>query len=478
MSPARTRAARERRPLPPVFVLTAARSGSTLLRYLLDAHPLLACPPELNLSQLAAEVYRVWEGPGSGPVEPARSARATAEARRALEAVMADHLSRTGKRRFCDKSLTTVDQAEVVARTFPEASFLVVYRHCFDVVASLAEACRWGFSAFGVLGYAQAMPHNHVAALVEYWCDRSERALAFERRHPERSYRLYYEALVREPEATLEGLGAFLGAPWPPDALRKAFASAHEEGPADYEVGFSERVEARSLGAGSRVPIGLVPPAQRARCNGLLVELGYLPVGEEWNHEPSPLLEERAEGDPLLEALFRERVAPRAAALAEALPEPSRVSLRLAVEASPLREQWVVDLDSGVVRRGEAAATAAVVLSADLLVRAALGRWHPGEALHGGELRVVPGAKGLGEAEIVALLRRLLEPEPTEGLGRAASLVLASPRRGRGGPGPLPPPPGDKAGSRLRRTSPAGPAPDGAAPVGDDDPASAESRVP
>jgi hypothetical protein len=33
----------------PVFVLCMARSGSTLLRFLLDAHPELACPPETML---------------------------------------------------------------------------------------------------------------------------------------------------------------------------------------------------------------------------------------------------------------------------------------------------------------------------------------------------------------------------------------------------------------------------------------------
>jgi hypothetical protein len=35
-----------------VFVVTLARSGSTLLRYLLDAHPEITAPPELNLSAL------------------------------------------------------------------------------------------------------------------------------------------------------------------------------------------------------------------------------------------------------------------------------------------------------------------------------------------------------------------------------------------------------------------------------------------
>ena len=49
-----------RSPGPPVFVLCHGRSGSTLLRFLLDAHPQLACPPETNLPAMAAQLATVW----------------------------------------------------------------------------------------------------------------------------------------------------------------------------------------------------------------------------------------------------------------------------------------------------------------------------------------------------------------------------------------------------------------------------------
>ena len=44
----------------PVFVLCAGRSGSTLLRFLLDAHPDLACPPETRLPWLARQLATAW----------------------------------------------------------------------------------------------------------------------------------------------------------------------------------------------------------------------------------------------------------------------------------------------------------------------------------------------------------------------------------------------------------------------------------
>ena len=44
----------------PVFVLCNGRSGSTLVRFLIDAHPDLACPPETNLPGLCAQLATVW----------------------------------------------------------------------------------------------------------------------------------------------------------------------------------------------------------------------------------------------------------------------------------------------------------------------------------------------------------------------------------------------------------------------------------
>jgi hypothetical protein len=43
-----------------VLILGAARSGTTLLRSLLDAHPDIGCPAEAALPQLISHTRRVW----------------------------------------------------------------------------------------------------------------------------------------------------------------------------------------------------------------------------------------------------------------------------------------------------------------------------------------------------------------------------------------------------------------------------------
>jgi Sulfotransferase family len=53
----------------PIVVPTCARSGSTLLRLLLDSHPELACPPETGVVDLCTRLgvlSMLLDGPPTG----------------------------------------------------------------------------------------------------------------------------------------------------------------------------------------------------------------------------------------------------------------------------------------------------------------------------------------------------------------------------------------------------------------------------
>lgn len=153
----------------PVFVLCNGRSGSTLLRFLLDAHPELACPPETNLPTLCAQLATVWsliEGAplsaNRGDEPPEIPEAAIVGIRHMMDLMVGSYLGRKGKQRYCDKSLGTARYADLLIRVYPEARFLCLYRHPMDVIASGIEACPWGLSGFGFDPYIVGTPGNAV----------------------------------------------------------------------------------------------------------------------------------------------------------------------------------------------------------------------------------------------------------------------------------------------------------------------------
>jgi hypothetical protein len=280
----------------PVFVLCAGRSGSTLLRFLLDAHPDLACPPETNVPALCGQLATVWsliEGAplsaNRGDEPPVIPEAAIAGVRETVDRMVGSYLARRGKKRYCDKSLGTARFAYLMQRVWPEAKFLCLYRHPMDVIVSGIEACPWGLNGYGFDAYIAESPGNAVFALARFWADNAATILAAEEQYPDRCHRIRYEDLVTDPEDTAAKIFTFLGVPQVPGISQSCFAETRERfGPADYKIWHTSRITADSVGRGWTIPAGLIPPPARARINELAGVLGYVPVDESWGTADMP----------------------------------------------------------------------------------------------------------------------------------------------------------------------------------------------
>src|SRR5258708_24830877 len=92
----------------PVFVLCTSRSGSTLLRFVLDAHPDLACPPELKMPNVLAQLARLWSatdalgGTAAQNGSTGISDAAAAGIRQTMDLMIGPYLPSRGKKRYCD----------------------------------------------------------------------------------------------------------------------------------------------------------------------------------------------------------------------------------------------------------------------------------------------------------------------------------------------------------------------------------------
>jgi protein-tyrosine sulfotransferase len=280
----------------PVFILCNGRSGSTLLRFVLDSHPEFACPPETNLPGLCAQLATVWsliEGAplaaNRGDEPPEIPDAAIAGVRQTMDRMVGSYLERRRKSRYCDKSLGTARCAELLLRIYPEAKFVCLYRHPMDVIASGMEACPWGLNGYGFDPYIAAMPGNMVMALANFWADNTSQILSVEDRFPQQCHRVRYEDLVQEPDTVASELFRFLDVPPVAGISASCFSAQHERfGPADYKIWSTSRISHDSVGRGWSIPAAMIGAPVLGPMNELAGQLGYVTVDSSWGTSEPP----------------------------------------------------------------------------------------------------------------------------------------------------------------------------------------------
>ena len=204
-----------RRPVPlpsdirsPIFIGGQRRSGTTLVRVLLNRHPHIACGPESKFVQhpsfvtwherLAEEWSERVERYGFGRDEVDRAMAAL------VDNLFTRYQRREGKRRWAEKTPTNILRIDYLLRLFPHAQFLHVLRDPRDTYCAIRERTRTDKPH-----WAKFTPRRSA----EDWCA-SILAGKTWRRAPDRYYEMRYEELVHEPEATMRGVLEFLREPW------------------------------------------------------------------------------------------------------------------------------------------------------------------------------------------------------------------------------------------------------------------------
>ena len=211
---------------PAPFVVGVPRSGTTLLRLQLDAHPDLAIPSETGFGALLADLdgdptpeellariegLSTWADLAVTRDELAAvfvsvNPWSTAEG---LRAYYRWYAARNGKERWGDKTPVHVDHMPLLAATWPEAHFIHIIRDGRDVAASLR-------------GLPFAPGDGSIEASAAAWRDGIARARRSGAALPH-YLEVRYERLVTEPEATLREVCEFIELEFDP-----AMLNAHE----------------------------------------------------------------------------------------------------------------------------------------------------------------------------------------------------------------------------------------------------------
>lgn len=307
---------------PPVVVLGVSRSGTTLLKEMLDRHSQLAVPsesyfipqlwarhgdrpdPEAILADFGRMArIREW---GVTPDDVRRRLPADPSFADAIGAVYRSYADARGKSRYGDKTPSYMQDLDLLDRVFPGAQYVHILRDGRDAALSFLAmrrrprfnwarprrlggfACQWDFEV------RSARRFGSTAARGRY-------------------LELRYEDLVAEPEARLRDVCAFLGEVFEPQMLE--YHRSVDVGPLQDHPRLAEPPT-----AGLRDWRDQMPPEDVERFEAiagpLLADLGYALA------RPAPAGAARARAQ-LERAAFRARLTSWRAALAVVRRSPA-----------------------------------------------------------------------------------------------------------------------------------------------------------
>lgn len=237
----------------PIFIVGCQRSGTTVLRLILDSHAEIACGPETRF-------LRDWEkitGSEWHRIERFGFPREywLAKVRDFFGSFQAEYAAGRGKSRWADKSPLYALILDYVWEVFPDAQVIHIIRDVRDVTSShrvafgyksaLGAPRKWGRYISAVRRSAAAQPAG-------------------------RYHEVRFEQLVADREGELRKIVDFLDVPWDPAMLD------YEKAQHDVNPRYWQRTVARRQGSTrSRRLDPLLLAATRVYARPVRRELGY-----------------------------------------------------------------------------------------------------------------------------------------------------------------------------------------------------------
>jgi hypothetical protein len=253
--------------------LGAGRSGTTLLRVILDSHPNIACGTELKVIPAIANMWYDFQTVQAQTLKEffLNESDINDIFRQMIIRMLEKYRLHTGKARMAEKSPNNVSFFFHLHAIFPESPLIHVIRDGRDVICSLLSMNWIDTKTLKPIEYTRD-PQK----AAEYWVSSVQRGRmagkdpAVEPRY----FEILYENMVLDPIPTLKQLFSFIDEPWDPTVIN---FHEHEhkltgESSADQ---VSRPLHSRSIGRWQKELKENEKELIKKIAGSLLIELGY-----------------------------------------------------------------------------------------------------------------------------------------------------------------------------------------------------------
>ncbi|HEX2494082.1 MAG TPA: sulfotransferase [Steroidobacter sp.] len=258
----------------PIFVGGVPRSGTTLLRVILDTHPRIFCGTELRVVQALANLWASAEQ-HSGELLQLAYGTTRETVRQAFAELVTSFLApawrASGKPRVAEKTPSNVLVFPALRILFPQSPLIHVIRDARDVVASRLERDK-ATASFPIDAAALARER------AREWTStmRLRRRFLADASAREGYFEIRYEDLVRAPEAALKPLFEFIGEDFDPSVLEFHRVQRNTAGSEEWSSeAVSRSIFASSIGRWKAALSARERDAVLMEAHEQLSELGY-----------------------------------------------------------------------------------------------------------------------------------------------------------------------------------------------------------
>jgi len=195
------------RSMPLIFIGGMPRSGTTLSRAMLDAHPDVRCGEETRVVPRLLQMRSHWMKSQKEAMRLEEAGITNEVLDSAIAAFILEVIAKHGPAapRLCNKDPFTLKSAVYLGNLFPNSKFLFMVRDGRAVVHSVITR-KVTITGFDLTSYRQCLSKwNTAMQTMNAQC--SELG-------PSRCMPVYYEQLVLHPKKTMEKILTFLDVPW------------------------------------------------------------------------------------------------------------------------------------------------------------------------------------------------------------------------------------------------------------------------